>query len=32
MACGSAQVIGDLISGRTPAIEIGDLSIARYRR
>jgi D-amino-acid dehydrogenase len=32
MACGSAQVLGDLISGRTPAIEIGDLSIARYRR
>jgi D-amino-acid dehydrogenase len=30
MACGSARVLGDLIDGRTPAIETADLSIARY--
>ena len=30
MACGSGQVISDLISGRAPAIETKDLSIARY--
>jgi len=30
MACGSGQVIADLISGIAPAIETGDLAIARY--
>lgn len=30
MACGSAAVIADLMSGRRAAIETGDLSIARY--
>jgi len=32
MACGSAQVLADLVSGRAPAIRTDDLSIARYRR
>lgn len=30
MACGSGQVIADLIGGATPAIDTRDLSIARY--
>lgn len=30
MACGSGHVIADLISGRQPAIETGDLAISRY--
>lgn len=30
MACGSGRLIADLISGRAPDIEAGDLSIARY--
>lgn len=30
MACGSAAVIADLMSGKKAAIETGDLSIARY--
>jgi len=30
MACGSARVIADLISGQTPDIETADLGIARY--
>lgn len=30
MACGSGRLIADLIDGRTPEIEAGDLSIARY--
>jgi D-amino-acid dehydrogenase len=30
MACGSGQVIADIISGRTPEIETGDLSLDRY--
>ena len=30
MACGSAHVLADLVSGRQPAIETSDLSIARY--
>ena len=30
MACGSAQVIADLISGRAAEIDTSDLSIARY--
>ncbi|MDR3506964.1 MAG: D-amino acid dehydrogenase [Caulobacteraceae bacterium] len=32
MACGSAQVISDIIGGRAPAIETSDLAIARYGR
>jgi D-amino-acid dehydrogenase len=31
MACGSAQVLADLISGRKPDIEHGDLAISRYK-
>ena len=30
MACGSAHVLTDIVSGRPPAIETDDLSIARY--
>jgi D-amino-acid dehydrogenase len=30
MACGSARVIADLVSGQTPDIETADLGIARY--
>ena len=30
MACGSARVLADLISGKPPEIETADLSIARY--
>ncbi|WP_044560086.1 D-amino acid dehydrogenase [Azospirillum sp. B4] len=30
MACGSAHVIADLITGRRPAIEAADLAISRY--
>lgn len=30
MACGSASVISDIISGKTPAIEASDLAISRY--
>lgn len=30
MACGSGQLISDLISGRTPAIPYDDLAVARY--
>jgi D-amino-acid dehydrogenase len=32
MACGSGQVLADIISGRKPAIEVEDLSIRRYAR
>ncbi len=32
MACGSARVIADVISGQTPDIETADLGIARYGR
>lgn len=31
MACGSGHVIADIISGRKPAIESGDLALSRYR-
>jgi len=31
MACGSAHVIADMMSGRRPAIETRDLAISRYR-
>jgi D-amino-acid dehydrogenase len=30
MACGSARVIADIVSGQTPDIETADLGIARY--
>jgi len=30
MACGSARVLADLISGVTPEIDAGDLGLARY--
>ena len=32
MACGSAQVVADLIGAKTPAIDTSDLGIARYGR
>jgi D-amino-acid dehydrogenase len=32
MACGSGQVLADIISGAKPAIEVEDLSIRRYAR
>jgi len=32
MACGSARVIADIVSGHTPDIETADLGIARYGR
>jgi len=31
MACGSGQLIADLISGTTPAIPFSDLSVMRYQ-
>lgn len=31
MACGSGQLLSDVISGRTPAILSDDLSVARYQ-
>ena len=31
MACGSTQVLADIISGRRSAIDVEDLSIASYR-
>ncbi len=30
MSCGSGRVLADLVSGRKPAIEAGDLALARY--
>ena len=30
MACGSAHVLADLVSGKTPAIETSDLAVHRY--
>ena len=30
MSCGSARVLADLISGRTPDIEAADLALSRY--
>ena len=30
MACGSGRVLADIISGRRPAIEVGDLALTRY--
>ncbi|SQJ21600.1 D-amino acid dehydrogenase-Alanine racemase fusion protein [Salmonella enterica subsp. enterica] len=31
MACGSGQLLSDILSGRTPAIPYDDLGVARYR-
>ncbi|WAC28754.1 D-amino acid dehydrogenase [Ancylobacter sp. SL191] len=30
MSCGSGRVLADLVSGRKPAIEAGDLALSRY--
>jgi D-amino-acid dehydrogenase len=30
MACGSASVIADLVSGKVPAIHADDLAVFRY--
>jgi D-amino-acid dehydrogenase len=30
MACGSARVLADLVTGRKPEIETADLALARY--
>jgi D-amino-acid dehydrogenase len=30
MACGSGRVLADLISGRTPAIDMAGLALSRY--
>jgi D-amino-acid dehydrogenase len=30
MSCGSGQLLADLISGKKPAIQSGDLSVHRY--
>jgi len=30
MACGSGQVLADLVAGRTPAIRVDDLHLGRY--
>ena len=30
MACGSGRVLADIVSGRTPEIDVSDLGIARY--
>jgi D-amino-acid dehydrogenase len=30
MACGSARVLADIISGRSPPIDAGDLTLGRY--
>ncbi len=30
MSCGSAQVLADLMCGKTPAIRADDLSVFRY--
>ena len=32
MACGSARVLSDLMSGRAPEIRVDDLSVLRYAR
>ena len=32
MAAGSGRVVADLVSGRQPEIETGDLSLSRYKR
>jgi len=31
MACGSARVLADLISGRTPEVDSAELTLSRYR-
>ena len=30
MTCGSGHIVADIISGRRPAIEAGDLALNRY--
>ena len=30
MACGSGRVLADIISGRKPEIDVGELGISRY--
>ncbi len=32
MSCGSGQLLADLMSGRRPAIQSDDLSVARYQK
>jgi D-amino-acid dehydrogenase len=32
MACGSARVLADLLSGRRPEIDTADLAMSRYDR
>jgi len=32
MSCGSAKLLADLISNRTPQIQADDLSIERYEK
>jgi D-amino-acid dehydrogenase len=31
MACGSGRVLADIVSGRTPEIDVSELAISRYR-
>jgi D-amino-acid dehydrogenase len=31
MACGSARVLSDLLSGKSPEIDASDLALTRYR-
>lgn len=30
MACGSARIVADMIDGKTPAIDVSDLTLARF--
>lgn len=30
MACGSGRVLADIVSGRKPEIDVGELGISRY--
>jgi D-amino-acid dehydrogenase len=32
MACGSARVLADLVSGRAPEIDLDGLTLARFDR
>ncbi len=32
MACGSGRLLADLLSGRPPEIDSGDLAVCRYSR
>jgi D-amino-acid dehydrogenase len=31
MACGSGRVLADLLSGRKPEVDIGELAMSRYQ-